>query len=259
MEVIIDGIKINYEIAGEGQDIFLLHGWGTQIGLYRGLINFLSRKNRVIALDMPGFGKSEKPPVSWGVPEYAEFVSKFIKATASKDSSGKLPILMGHSFGGKIIIYMTANKLVEARKLILFGSAGVKPKREAKYYIKVYSYKLFKKIALSKPFKGILGGMFEKYRNRAGSQDYKNAEGVMRESLVKVLNQHLTDIMPKIKIPTLLIWGENDSATPVSDGKLMEKLIPDSGLVVLKNAGHYAYAEKHHEFCLIVDNFISND
>lgn len=256
MDVRIDDINVNYEIHGEGKDIFLLHGWGTNINVYRGLINFLSKKNRVICLDMPGFGKSDNPPVAWSVPEYGEFVSKFIKMFQN-DTEAK-PVLMGHSFGGRLIIYMVANKLVDAQKSILFDSSGIKPKRGFKYYVKVYSYKLVKKISNLGIFKGKLKGCVERYKNKSGSDDYKNAQGVMKETFVKVVNYFVEDILHKVDVPTLLIWGENDTATPVSDGKTMERLIPDAGLVVLKNAGHYAFAEKHNEFCIIVDNFISS-
>lgn len=256
MNVEIDGININYEIKGEGKDIFLFHGWGTDITTYRGLIDFLALKNRVICLDMPGFGLSDDPPVAWNVPEYSEFARKFIDVFRNNATDEK-PILMGHSFGGRVIIYMVANKLVNAKKLVLFASAGIKPKRGIKYYVKVYSYKMAKKISESKILKGKFKDFAEKHKNKAGSGDYRNAKGVMRETFVKVVNFFVKDILHKVDVSTLLIWGENDTATPVADGKVMEKLIPDAGLVVLKNAGHYAFAEKHYEFCLIVDNFIS--
>ena len=80
----------------------------------------------------------------------------------------------------------------------------------------------------------------------------------MRGILSKVVNEDLQHVMPKIKASTLLIWGENDTATPLKDGQKMEKLIPDAGLVIFKNAGHYAFLDKSGEFGIIVDNFLNS-
>ena len=94
---------------------------------------------------------------------------------------------------------------------------------------------------------------------RIGSKDYQNVSGVMRKTFVRIVNEDLKNLLPKIKPPTLLIWGENDQATPVSNGKLMERLIPDSGLVILRNAGHFSYLENLDEFLLITENFLKDD
>ena len=81
----------------------------------------------------------------------------------------------------------------------------------------------------------------------------------MRSTFINVVNEDLRDLLPKISASTLLFWGENDTATPVSDGRLMEQLIPDAGLVVLKNAGHYVFADRLPQVRLILDNFLKNE
>ncbi len=252
MEITIDGLKINYETSGEGKDILILHGWGVNIGTVRPIIKALDPYFKVWALDLPGFGGSAVPPEDWDVYSYADFIVKFAGKVGISN-----PILIGHSFGGRISIILAAKKMLDINKMILTGSAGVKPKHGADYYLKVYSYKLMKKAArcigaFSKTAEEKIKGMF-------GSEDYKNANPVMRKIMVKVVNEDLTYLMPDIKASTLLIWGENDDATPVSDGKLMEKLIPDAGLVVLSGAGHFSYLDKPGDFNVIANKFLEND
>ncbi len=101
--------------------------------------------------------------------------------------------------------------------------------------------------------------ILEKYRKKSGSNDYQNAKGIMRQILVKVVNEDLSRKMPKIKAPTLLIWGENDTITPVKYGEIMERLIPNAGLVILKNAGHYSFLDKRYEFNIILNNFLEKE
>ena len=99
MEIYIDGLKINYINKGTGKNILLLHGWGVCMDLYKNLINQLAKSNNVYALDLPGFGKSDEPNEIWNVDKYVDFVQKFIKKLNLKEIN-----LIGHSFGGRIII-----------------------------------------------------------------------------------------------------------------------------------------------------------
>jgi pimeloyl-ACP methyl ester carboxylesterase len=98
--------------------------------------------------------------------------------------------------------------------------------------------------------------VLEKWRKKNGSDDYNNATPVMRQTLVKTVNEDLTPLLPGINAPTLLIWGENDTATPLRDGRLMEKLIKGSGLVTLKNAGHYSFLEQEYTYLKVLASFL---
>jgi len=249
---IVKSLKINYKETGTGPVFVLLHGWGSSLDVFNQVGLYFQNDFRVIAIDLPGFGKSEAPNEVWGVLDYTDFIEEFFRLKGIEN-----PILAGHSFGGRIsIVYASRNPV---SKLMLLDSAGIKPKRKLNYYIKVYSYKLVRKTL---PF--LVGAkkaeeILESYRKKVGSSDYKNASGIIRQIMVKVVNEDLKHLMPKIKAPTLLIWGENDTATPVSDAKIMEKLIPGSGLVVLKNAGHFAFLDKMSEFLIILNSFLKND
>ncbi len=247
MDKTIQDIKINYRVAGQGDYIFLLHGWGANIELFNNLIELLSAKFTVVALDMPGFGKSAEPPEAWDVDKYTDFVLDFIAEFKPEKVT-----LLGHSFGGRVIIKMLNRKDLpfSVDKIILTGSAGIRPKRSMKYKLKVASYKAAKSVLRFFP------GALENYRKKMGSADYAAASPVMRQSLVKVVNEDLTHLLSSIKVPALLIWGTNDTATPVADGKQMEKLIPDAGLVVLENAGHYAFLDQPYVFNRVIKSFM---
>jgi pimeloyl-ACP methyl ester carboxylesterase len=244
MEIKIDGRRVRYIDEGQGTEVLLLHGWGAPAQTYRLIIDHLSTRCRVIAPDLPGFGGSEEPEQPWTVDDYVDFVIKFANTLKLRS-----PVLIGHSYGGRIIIKLMnrSDLSFTVPKIILIDSAGIKPKRGLKYYIKVYSYKAAKYL---------LPPLAEKMRRRTGSSDYRNASPVMRGTMILSINEDLAPLLHGIKVPTLLIWGENDTATPLSDGKTMEKLIPDAGLVVLKDAGHFCFADHWGQFSRVLDAFI---
>lgn len=251
MYIELNGLKVHYEIRGEGKEVLVLHGWGANIGTCGSIINQLSNHFKVIALDFPGFGESQEPQSVWGTAEYGELVRQFLDALGVRK-----PILIGHSFGGRVIAYLAGKLKVRAHKIVLIDSAGIKPKRGLSYYYRVYSFKLMKNTVKLLFSEEKSGKIIAKARSKHGSMDYRSASGIMRSVLVKTVNEDMRQYLPEISAPVLLIWGENDADTPVSDGKLMEKLIPDAGLVVLKNAGHFSYLDKAHEFNIIVDHFL---
>ena len=245
----VKGIQSHYKKTGSGPVVLLLHGWGGSLEIFQKLHSALETNFTVYAPDLPGFGKSETPDTVWGVTAYTDWLRAFI--TAEKITN---PILLGHSFGGRISILYASKYPVS--KLILANSAGIKPKRKPAYYVKVYSYKAVKHILPLLLGKKQSENILEQYRKKVGSSDYKNANPTMRNIMVKVINEDLKKYLKDIQAPTLLMWGENDTATPVNDAKIMEKNIPDAGLVVLKNAGHYSFIDKEYEFITIVKNFL---
>ncbi|MGL5296763.1 MAG: alpha/beta fold hydrolase [Culicoidibacterales bacterium] len=248
MKVTVHGTEINYLVEGSGSDVILLHGWGQNIAMMQPIHDHLKQFHRVWTIDFPGFGESPEPPSAWDVYEYAKMLESFIQYFDIQT-----PTLMGHSFGGRIsIIY--AGQQHPVHKVVLFDAAGVKPKRGFDYYARVYSYKLGKKIMSIPGF----DKMKAKYQASAGSSDYQNASVIMKQVLSKVVNEDLQYLMPKIQVPVLLIWGELDDATPVSDAKIMETKIPNAGLVVLPGVGHYAYLERLPQVLAILDSFLNH-
>lgn len=245
-------IRLHYTDRGAGQTILLLHGWGCNCTTFGAAQQWLEQHFRVIAVDFAGFGQSDEPREVWGVEEYTRSVEALAKAEGIEN-----PILIGHSFGGRVsIVYSSRNSV---RKVILVDAAGVKPKRSMKYYAKVYSFKLLKRIAPIFLGKERAQELIEKRRAKSGSSDYNQASPMMRAILSKVVNEDLCHLMPKIVAPTLLFWGERDTATPLADAKRMEQLIPDAGLVTVAGAGHFSFLENMPLFLRVLESFLGKE
>ena len=248
----INGLNINYICEGEnaeGKCVLLLHGWGANIKLFSHIISCLSPHFKVYAPDLPGFGESGEPKEPWSVDDYADFVISFCEKNGIKSC-----YIIAHSFGGRITIKLMSRENIpfDIQKIVLTGSAGIKPKPTLKGKLKTG-----KGILSTKICKKIMPDALENLRRKNGSADYNAASPLMRQCLVKVVNEDLTSLIPNIDVPTLLVWGQSDDAVPLSDGQLMEKLIPDAGLVVFEGCGHYAFLEQGGRFCRIISSFFN--
>lgn len=232
---------INYLDYGTNNEgvIVLLHGWGQNTEMMDMLGRPFADRFRIINIDLPGFGKTPEPPVPWTVEDYAKKINDLLKYLKIKD-----PILVGHSFGGRIAICYAAK--YGASKVVLLSSP-FRPGK-AKVSIKVKIYKFIKKIVFLKPLARYL-------RNKWGSTDYKNASEITRGTLVKVVNEDLSDYAKQIKAPVLLIYGKEDKDVPIEEARDLEKLIEDCGLIEYENAHHYAYLEKLNDTLAILNNF----
>lgn len=251
MNAVINGIETNYVAVGQGDPILLLHGWGSSLEPYRRLIDLLSQKYYVIALDMPGFGKTAEPERPYYVDDYVDYVLEFLKLFSIEKLS-----LVGHSFGGRVIIKMANRQLpFGVDKIVLIDSAGIRPQPSKKRSVKQLCYKAGKWFATRRLIAKTCPGLLEKLRVRFGSADYAAASPMMRQCLVRVVNEDLSHLLPGIQAPTLLVWGENDTATPLSDAKKMEAEIPGAGLAVIKNAGHFSFVEQPATFDRIMTSF----
>ena len=234
----IKDIDVNYIQYGKGKDIVLLHGWGQNIKMMDPLGKNLADDFKITILDLPGFGSSEIPKFAYTINDYTELLHDFLEELNIKN-----PILIGHSFGGRIAINYAS--LFKVEKLVLFGSPFIVREGNS---LKV---KLLKKLKNIK----VLDGIAEAMKNYLGSEDYKAAKGIMREVLVKTVNTDLRDAASKIKVSTLLIWGDNDTAVPVSEAKELEKTIKDSALIVLQGS-HYCYLENLGHVVSILEHFL---
>lgn len=251
MNVSIDGLNINYTDTGSGTPVLLLHGWGSSNEVYRGIINTLSSRCRLVAPDFPGCGGSDTMTEPWDLDRYCEFVLKFMKAVNLEN-----PIMMGHSHGGRVTLYMTAKGMVTPEKIVLLDAAGLIPKKSLKQKFRAKSFKVIKALLTLPVIKRFSGGLLDKARRHYGSADYNAAPEVLRKTLVSLVNTDIRELLPNIKCPSLLIWGENDTATPLEDAKIIEKLIPDSGLCVIKGTGHFSFCERPYEANAIINSFI---
>lgn len=243
------GHKTRVVQAGIGPTVVVLHGWGGRIESMTPVIQCLAPAFHVVALDLPGFGESDMPLGAWGTPDYAEYVRDVLREIGVERSH-----FVGHSFGAKISLYFAATHEGMAQRLVVVSSPGLRA---------APSLQASGKRMLSKGAKvaGTLGAPGRALRNavydRIASKDYQEA-GALRPVLVRLVNEDLSALLPRIRIPTLLIWGALDDAVPVAHARRMEKLIPDAGLVVFEGAGHFAYLDDPQRFCRIIRHFFGS-
>lgn len=256
MEIIINGKRVRYIDQGNGKHtVLLLHGWGVDGSLYHLLTDHLSAYCRVLVPDLPGFGGSEEPDRPYTPADFADFVLAFTKALGVTEVIG-----MGHSNGGRVLIELLARDHcpLTVKKAILLDSAGIPAKHSLSYYLRVYTFKCIKHVAVLPGIRSLFPNAVEKAQKRFGSADYKQASSVMRQSMVIALKTDVTPLLSRIRVPTLLIWGKDDTATPLRDAKIMEQHIPDAGLVVLAG-GHYAFAESFGQCRRVLDSFLRGE
>lgn len=205
---------------------------------------------------MPGFGNSQEPKNSWNIDDFVDFIIRFINKLEIKQLD-----FIGHSNGGRIIIKLMNKKNLnfKVNKIILIGSAGIAHKKSLYVKIRIKVFKICKKIANIKFIKKILPNLESKIKKRFGSEDYNNSTPIMRQTMVKLLNEDLTNYLKNIKVPTLLLWGENDTATPLSDAKIMESKIPDCGLVSVPKCSHYVFLERPMYINKIIKTFLMGE
>ncbi|MDO8529248.1 MAG: alpha/beta hydrolase [bacterium] len=238
--IIVDGLNVGYYQSDaldiDGSIVFL-HGWGASAPIFKSL---LEQCADYIALDLPGFGKSERPKNTWDILAYANFIDKFLRKLNIKN-----PTLIGHSFGGSVIVKYLSAHGNNAKKIILIDSAGIREKVISKTVLKVFS-KIGKSglIFFPKTFREKTKKSFYKLID---AEDYPQS-GAMKEIYLKIISEDLKRDMEKIEVETVLIWGEKDKDTPLSDGLTMKSLIKNSKLFVIKNAGHYSFLENPKEF-----------
>ncbi len=238
MKKVLKDINVNYVQYGEGKDVILLHGWGQNIEMMQFIGDRLCDNYRITILDFPGFGESEEPKTDWTVSDYVDLVHELVKSLKIKN-----PIIVGHSFGGRVGIKYSS--MYDVEKLVLMGAPCFYDNQELDLKTKVL--KGIKKL----PGMDSIGEFMKKY---IGSTDYKNASPMMRKILVNVVREDLSEDAKKIKAPTLLIWGTSDTAAPIEDARRLEKILEDGALIELPGT-HYAYIENLDRVVSILEKF----
>jgi len=235
-------VTVNYEFTSANSDLtlVLLHGWGQNIEMMQPIGNRYTNNFNILIIDLPGFGKSEEPKFSWTLDDYVELIHKIVMEL----KLNKI-VLIGHSFGGRIsLLYSSKYKV---HKLICLASPYCPEIK--KLPLKNRIYKKLNKIPVLKIFAKLMG-------KNLGSNDYRNASEIMRGVLVKAINYDLTEFVKKIECPTLLVWGDMDTAVPYKRAYELQRLIKDAGVVLYNGATHYAYLERLEELILVLDNFL---
>lgn len=258
MLIELNGAMLYYEQHGaSGKPLILLHGWGGSVDSWLPVIRDFQGERRITVIDFPGHGHSPEPPEPWSVTEYMEQIARLIAHLQLEGAD-----IMAHSFGGRVALLLAATYPRLVGRMVLTGCAGLIPRKNLKQRARGAAYKGLKWAAGSGLMRAALGeegtvALRERLQERFGSSDYKALSPSMRATFVQVVNQDLRDTLPKIRASTLLIWGEEDTATPLWMGQVMEREIPDAGLVVLKGCGHFAYLDRYQEFYRIAHTFLA--
>jgi len=256
-KIIVNNIEVNYKIAGEGPAILVLHGWGGSSDSWVRVQDILSRKGyTILVLDFPGFGRTPPPYDPWAVGDYMEFLNSFIREVKKKEKSFVSPFfLLGHSFGGRVSIKFCIKYPEYVRKLILMDSAGIKPgygfKGSLIFVAALLGNALFTPKVLRR-FKDSVRSIFYRViRNR----DYAKANGIMKETLKKVLKEDLLPEIPGLNKQTLIVWGGRDRIVPVKDAYTFKNIIKGSKLEIFKEVGHSPHLECPETLSGVIKNF----
>lgn len=258
MEATIQDCRIFYRYQESEQSgrpvILLLHGWGCDGSIFSFIESELAPEASILTVDFPGHGKSGEPPVPWGVPEYAEQIVALLEQSGIQSVQ-----IVAHSFGGRVAIYLAAHHPELVDKMVITGGAGIRKPVTDRQKKRQARYKRLNAMLTALGRIKLLSGVVAKWqtalRNRFGSADYNRLNENMRKTFVKVISEDLLPMLADIKASTLLVWGSEDTETPLWMGQQMENQIPDAGLVVFEGRTHFAFIEEWQRFLLIVKEF----
>jgi len=238
-KILINGLQVNYKIAGEGKPILILHGWGGSSDSWIKVQEILAEKDcKVICPDFPGFGKSKTPLCPWSVGDYAKWVDDFANSLGMERF-----FVISHSFGGRVAIKFAVNYPEKLNGLILCASAGIKPKPSFKTKIIFRLAKIGNAVFTPKRLARFKDGARNLFYIFLRRKDYVKASGTMKEAIKRVLDEDLFLELPKIRTKTLIVWGEADKMVPLRYGHIFRENIKNSELVILPEVGHSPHLE----------------
>ena len=248
MYITINNQHIYYQKLGKGKDILMVHGWGQDVSTFWGVAEKLKEDFTLWLVDLPGFGRSELPKKDFTNQDYAEVLKGFVQELKMKK-----PHYLGHSVGGRVGIKLLSQNGKLFDKVILEDAAGIKPKQDM---FKPFLYVGAKAFNILLPEFLVIKPLIRHYFYKGLESDYITA-GMMKGTLTNLLDEDLTPFLSQIPNETLLIWGENDRAVPLSDGKRMNRLIPNARIEVFDDVGHFSHLEKEGLFVQYVRDFFS--
>jgi len=248
--IFINDLRINCRIMGEGKPILVLHGWGSNSERWQKVGELLVKKEfKVVIPDLPGFGKSQEPLYSWGLNDYCGFIEKLVLTLKLEKF-----YLLGHSFGGAVAVKYSFQFPQKVEKLFLVSPACLRKKSLKKRLFFILS-KILKIFSFLPFYQKIRKGL---YKFIIRKSDYLYAKGMMKDIYLKIIKEDLSDILPFIKISTIIIWGEKDKIKPLKEAYLIKKKIKNSKLEIIPNVGHNPHRESPEKLSEIIIQFIKS-
>jgi len=235
-----NGVGVYYEVRGNTSQrpIIFLHGWGRSGRDFEDVVSLFPERSFLL-IDFPPFGESLQEPEGWSIYTYVGMLMSLCEHLKIYSAD-----IIGHSFGGRIAIILSAVKRSLVHSCILVDSAGMKPRRSVKYKFNLVKYKLYKKLGMKKL--------------RKGSADYERLSPSMKETFKSIVNTYLEDYARKMSIKTLIVWGNQDEETPIYMAKRLNKLIKNSQLKIL-DGGHFSFMDCRLEFYAIMKEFLKEE
>ncbi len=236
MHVIISGLLIEYGISGSGKTVVLLHGWGDNRSTFNSLSKKLAKNFEVVGLDLPGFGNSQTPKTTWDLNTYAEFITIFLSKIDKKPF-----VIIGHSNGGAIAIRSIAITNISPKKLILLASSGIRDENKGRKKMLMILAKMAKTATILLP-RNVQQGLKTRAYRTIGSDMFVVEH--LQETFKNIITDDVRKDAENIQIPTLLVYGIKDKATPVRHGKILNNILPHSSLITIEGAGHFLHHDK---------------
>lgn len=233
--------------------LVILPGWGGSKETWNDFIKLAENDYDVLCIDLPCFGSEPCPNEVWGVEEYSSFVQKKLQKLGDKEV-----ILLGHSFGGQIASYLVAHHPGVANQLVLSGAAIMRPRRPV--YRALFGMlgevgKMFFSLPFMKKFRDAARSFLYKI---ARSPDYAKTSGVQRDIFKKVVRQDVREHLPSISVPTLVVWGQKDTYTPLRYGKKAARLIKGAKLHIVRGGRHGLHIQDPANLLAIIRDFTDN-
>jgi len=235
VEKIINGVKINYLVFGEGKPFLILHGWGSASDRWIKEAEIISQKGfMVIIPDLPGFGASDKLTRPWTVNDYVKWFEEFTRNLNIENF-----YLLGYSFGGALAAKISVKYPQRVQKLFLVAAAIIR-KKTAKKSFSAKTAKLIK-LFYFLPYYSFFRKAVYKFIIR--KSDYIYTEGIMKETYLNVVSDDVSCHLPFIRVPTVIIWGDRDQSVPIEDAHFVNEKVKNSKLIIIPGADHLMHKQ----------------
>lgn len=249
MNVVVNNLLTSYSLSGKGKLVLLLHGWGDSAKGLASLQKYLDKDYQVLALDLPGFGATQASKAVWDLDDYA----RFLQSLLTKLELPQPYAVAGHSNGGALAIRAASLKCLQPQKIVLLAASGVRTNNKTKRLV-------LKIIAKTGDIATIW--MPERYRQALRKSLYGAAGSDMlvaphlQDTFKKTVRQDVQADAVVINVPTLLIYAADDDAIPVADGKQYHRLIKDSQLEIIPEAGHFVHNDQPEKVQALIGYFL---
>lgn len=232
--------------------IVILHGWGLSGSSYLPLRQEFSKLGyRMYTPDLPGFGQTDIPKYPLSLRDYAQFLYEYLN-----DQRIDPPILIGHSFGGRVALKYNELYPNRVRALILSGTPGFTPIPKKKLALFIVLAKIGGFLFQLPPLSLFQDQVRRWYYYVVGAKEFFRAEGSMRQTFKNIVEEDLVTSMEQVNVPCLLLWAERDVIVPPSIAERMHRVIAGSALVIIPDADHGVPYKQPSEFTLYVKRFL---